>query len=50
MNNGLGHGQLRNELFLFSELPCFHNQFVSEMLGAASGLSRELRVECFVWS
>ena len=26
---------------------CFRNRFVTEMLGAAYGLSRELRVECF---
>ena len=28
----------------------FQNRFVSEMLRATSGLSRELCVECFVWS
>ena len=28
---------------------CFWNRFVFEMLGAAYGLSRELRVGCFVW-
>ena len=27
---------------------CFWNLFVTEMLGAAYGLSRELRVGCFV--
>ena len=26
---------------------CFRNQLVSKMLGAAYGLSRELRVGCF---
>ena len=28
---------------------CFWNLFVTEMLGAAFGPSRELRVVCFVW-
>ena len=28
---------------------CFWNWFVFEMLGAAYGLSTELRVGCFVW-
>ena len=27
----------------------FWNRFVFEMLGAAYGLSKELRVRCFVW-
>ena len=27
----------------------FRNRFVSETLGAAYGLSRELRVECFMF-
>ena len=28
---------------------CFQNRFVTEMLGSAYGMSRELRVGCFVW-
>ena len=28
---------------------CFRNQFVTEMLGTACGLSRESRVGFFVW-
>ena len=28
---------------------CFWNQFVTEMLVAVNGLSRELHVGCFVW-
>ena len=27
----------------------FRNRFVTEMLGTTYGLSRELRVGCFVW-
>ena len=34
---------------LGSGTPIFWNRFVSEMLRAAYGLSRELRVGCFVW-
>ena len=48
LNIGLGHGQLRNGPFWFRNF-CFQNRFVSNMLGAAYGLSRELLVECFVW-
>ena len=28
---------------------CFRNRFVTEILGTAYGLSRELCVGCFVW-
>ena len=49
LNIGLGHRQLRNGPFWVPELLFFGNRFVSEMLGAAYGLSREFRVRCFVW-
>ena len=48
LNIGLGHGQLRNGPFWFPEL-LFSERFVTEMLGTAYGMSRELRVGCFVW-
>ena len=28
---------------------CFRNRFVFEMLEVAYGLSKEFRVECFMW-
>ena len=39
-------GMVRSEFRNFY----FRNRFVTEMLGTAYGLSRELRVGCFVWS
>ena len=48
MNIWLGHGHLRNGQFRFLEL-LFSEPVCNRNAWAAYGLSRELRVGCFVW-